>query len=605
MNAIAAEVEPQGLSLPEYLAIGRRRIRPILIAAGAGLCVTLLLALLLPPVYQSMATILIEQQEMPSDFVRSSVSSYADQRVQVISQRVMTTQTLLDVIRRYDLYPRLRSRESREAVIARMREDIAVKMISADVIDPRSGRPTEATIAFSVAYSNRSPDQAAKVANELTTLFLNENLTTRTQVAQDAATFLTAEADRVNSHLAELESQIAAFKSKHQESLPELEQLNLQLLDRTSQDLDKDETRRSSLEQQQVYLEAQLAQLKPNSALFSDSGERIFSTTDRLKTLRSQLASARALYGADHPDIARLSREIAGLEGQSHDPADINDLRRDLDKARTELAAAREHYGPEHPDRVRLERQVNSLEQELASATATASASTTTPTAAGPPPASSSLVLSDADNPAYIQIQSQLSATRNELQALAGEEQRLRAVRNDYQRKITLEPQVERQYRELMRDYDNTKVKYQELRSKQGEATVSKNLETDRKGERFTLIEPPLPPEDPVSPNRPLILVLGLVFSVALATGAAVLAESLDSTVRGRRDLMRLVAGPAPLAIIPLITIAEAAQAPWRRRATIALCVAAVLLVLGAAIHFFYRPLDVLWYVLLRRVGLG
>ncbi|GAC1660485.1 MAG: hypothetical protein PVS2B3_13770 [Steroidobacteraceae bacterium] len=598
MNAIAAEIEPQGLSLPEYLTIGRRRLRVMLIAAGAGLLSTLLLAMLLPPVYQSMATILIEQQEMPSDFVRSSVSSYADQRVQVISQRVMTTQTLLDVIRRYDLYPRLRARESREAVIARMRQDIAVKMISADVIDPRSGRPTEATIAFSVAYSNRSPDQAAKVANELTTLFLNENLTTRTQVAQDAATFLTAEADRVNQHLAQLESQIAVFKSRHQESLPELEQLNMQLLDRTSQDLDKDETRRSSLEQQQVYLEAQLAQLKPNSALFSDSGERIFSTTDRLKTLRSQLASARALYGPDHPDIARLTREIAGLEGQSHDPADHNDLRRDLDKARTELAAARERYGPEHPDRVRLERQVSSLEQELASATASA-------TTAAPAPAATIPVLADADNPAYIQIQSQLSATRNELRALAGEEQRLRAVRNDYQRKITLEPQVERDYRELMRDYDNTKVKYQELRSKQGEATVSKNLETDRKGERFTLIEPPLPPEDPVSPNRPLILVLGLVLSVGLGIGAAVVAEALDNTVRGRRDLMRLVAGPPPLAIIPLISVAVAAQSPWRRRASIALGVAAALLVLGAAIQFLYRPLDVLWFVLLRRVGLG
>ncbi|GAC1453483.1 MAG: hypothetical protein PVSMB6_07980 [Steroidobacteraceae bacterium] len=598
MNAIAAEIEPQGLSLPEYLTIGRRRLRVMLIAAGAGLLSTLLLAMLLPPVYQSMATILIEQQEMPSDFVRSSVSSYADQRVQVISQRVMTTQTLLDVIRRYDLYPRLRARESREAVIARMRQDIAVKMISADVIDPRSGRPTEATIAFSVAYSNRSPDQAAKVANELTTLFLNENLTTRTQVAQDAATFLTAEADRVNQHLAQLESQIAVFKSRHQESLPELEQLNMQLLDRTSQDLDKDETRRSSLEQQQVYLEAQLAQLKPNSALFSDSGERIFSTTDRLKTLRSQLASARALYGPDHPDIARLTREIAGLEGQSHDPADHNDLRRDLDKARTELAAARERYGPEHPDRVRLERQVSSLEQELASATASA-------TTAAPAPAATIPVLADADNPAYIQVQSQLSATRNELRALAGEEQRLRAVRNDYQRKITLEPQVERDYRELMRDYDNTKVKYQELRSKQGEATVSKNLETDRKGERFTLIEPPLPPEDPVSPNRPLILVLGLVLSVGLGIGAAVVAEALDNTVRGRRDLMRLVAGPPPLAIIPLISVAVAAQSPWRRRASIALGVAAALLVLGAAIQFLYRPLDVLWFVLLRRVGLG
>ena len=597
MATIAAELEPEGLGLADYLAIAKRRRRPMLLAAGAGLLTALLLALFLPPVYQSIGTVLIEQQEMPPELVRSTVTSYADQRVQVISQRVMTTQTLLDIIRRYNLYPRQRSRESREVLMARMRRDINIKMISADVIDPRSGRPTSATIAFSVAYSNRSADQAVKVANELCTLFLNENLSTRTKLAQDAASFLEGEAERVNKHMAELETQVAAFRSQHFDSLPELEQFNMQLLDRTNQDIDKDETRRASLEQQQVYLEAQLAQLKPNSALFSDSGERILSTTDRLKTLRSQLASARALYAPDHPDIARLTREIAGLESQDQAATDVNDLRRALEQARGELAAARERYGPEHPDRVRLEKQVASLEEDLATATAAQARAGSTAAAVRTGP-------KGADNPAYIQIEAQLSATRNELQAVAEEETRLRAQRASYEKKITLEPQTERDYRELMRDYENTKTKYQELRSKQQEATVSKNLETDRKGERFTLIEPPLPPEEPVSPNRPLILLLGLVLSVALGSGAAALSESLDATVRGRRDLMRIVAGAPPLAIIPRIGAIEIEQSPWRRRALLALVVGGVLLVAATAVHFLYRPLDVLWFILLRRMGL-
>ena len=600
MATIAAELEPAGLGLADYLAIAKRRQRPMLLAAGAGILTALLLALFLPPVYQSIGTILIEQQEMPPELVRSTVTSYADQRVQVISQRVMTTQNLLDIIRRYNLYPRQRSRESREALIARMRKDINVKMISADVIDPRSGRPTSATIAFSVAYSNRGADQAAKVANELTTLFLNENLSTRTKLAQDAASFLEGEADRVNKHMAELEAQVAAFRSQHFDSMPELEQFNMQLLDRTNQDIDKNETRRASLEQQQVYLEAQLAQLKPNSALFSESGERILSANDRLKTLRSQLASARALYAPDHPDIARLTREIAGLEAQDQGATDLNDLRRDLERARTELAAAQERYGPEHPDRIHLEKQVASLEEDLATATAAQTArdgSAAGRATAGP---------KDADNPAYIQIEAQLSATRNELRALAEEEARLRGQRASYEKKITLEPQTERDYRDLMRDYENTKGKYQELRSKQQEATVSKNLETDRKGERFTLIEPPLLPEEPVSPNRPLILLLGAVLSIALGIGSGAVSEALDATVRGRRDLMRIVAGPPPLAIIPRIVPIEIEDSShWRRRMLLALVIVGVLLVAAAAVHFVYRPLDVLWFILLRRMGLG
>jgi succinoglycan biosynthesis transport protein ExoP len=597
MSTIATELEPQGPGLPEYLAIGRRRMRPILLAGGAGVLISLLLALFLPPVYQSKATILIEQQEMPTELVRSTVTSYADQRVQVISQRVMTTSTLLDIIRRYDLYPRQRQRESREALITRMRDDIAVKMISADVIDPRSGRPTSANIAFSVAYSNRSAEQAARVANELTTLFLNENLATRTQLAQDAASFLEGEAQRVSKHMAELESQVATFRSQHFDSLPELESFNMQLLDRTSQDLEKDQTRRASLEQQQVYLEAQLVQLKPNSAVFSDSGERILSTADRIKALRSQLASARALYAPDHPDIARLSRELAGLEGESPDPTDLNDLRRDLDKARQELSAASERYGPEHPDRIRLERQVNSLEQELAAATTAAPGKDSGAAAPAPP--------KQADNPAYIQIQAQLAATRHDLAALAVEEEHLREERRSYEKKITLEPQTERGYRDLMRDYENTKTKYQELRAKQQEATVSKNLETDRKGERFTLIEPPLVPEEPASPNRPLILVLGLVLSIGLAIGSGAAAESLDDAVRDRRDLVRLLGGTAPLAIIPRIDVAQRVETAWLRRALLVLALAGAVLIALTAIHFFYKPLDVLWFTTLRRFGLG
>ena len=597
MASVIAELEPEErLSLAELLTVARRRLRPALIAFAAGLAVTVLLALFWPPRYQSSATILIEQQELPVELVRSTVTSYADQRVQVISQRVMTTQTLLDIIRRYDLYPRQRNRDSREALITRMRDDIAVKMISADVIDPRSGRPTSATIAFTVAYSNGSADQAARVANELTTLFLNENLATRAKLADDAATFLEGEGDRVSQHIAGLEAQLAQFKAKHTEELPELEQLNMTLMDRTSQDLDQTEVRKSALEQQQVYLQAQLAQLKPNSAMFSDSGERILSTSDRLKTLRSQLASAKALYAPDHPDIARLQREIAGLEKDEPALVDVNDLRRQLQDSQGQLAQASEHYGPDHPDRARLQRSVDSLQKDLDAALARQKSQ----------PAAASADFRNADNPAYIQIESQLAATRGDLEALAQQQQRLREQLKDYQHKITVGPQIEKEYRELTRDYENARVKYAELRSKQGEATVAKNLEAHRKGEHFTLIEPPLVPQEPVSPNRLILMIVGLVLSLGLAAGCAALTESLDGTVRGRRDLMSLVAGTAPLAIIPyIVTETPTASLKWRRRALIFALSLGALATALLLTHFFYRPLDVLWFVLQRRMGLG
>jgi succinoglycan biosynthesis transport protein ExoP len=602
----AAIEKPSGL--PVYLAAARHRRGPLIAAFAFGLTVTILLASLLPPKFRSAGTILIEQQEMPQELVRSTVTSYADERVQVISKRVMTTETLLNIIHRYDLYPKLRATATREALLKQMSKDIGLKMISADVIDPRSGHPTSATIAFEVSYTSGSPDQAAKVANELTTLYLNENLNNRTQLARDAATFLKSEGDQLDQRIGELEAQLAKFKDKHFHQLPELTQLNMQLLDHTDEDLRGQEARKASLEQQRVFLEAQLALLKPNSTVFSDTGERIVSSTDRLKMARSQLDSAKAMYGPDHPDVVRLQRQVNGLETQlaaSRQGADSSsaqglesaaaaregtaDLRRKLESTRAALAEAVGRYSPEHPDRVRLQHEVEALEAQVAALPA-------------PAAAPSKLKPTEADNPAYVQIQAQLAATVNDLAALDEQVAKLRTRSGQYEKDVSLAPQVEQQYRELMRDYDNTRLKYQEIRSKQSEAKTAQNLEADRKGERFTLIDPPLPPEEPVSPNRRLILVAGIVLSLGLVAGVLWLLETFDSSVRGRLDLM-ILTGVPPLALVPHIGT-EAERRAGRRRLHVAmggavasLCVAVVLT------HFFYQPLDVMWFLFARRLG--
>ncbi len=582
------DAQPE-IGLRELLEIVKRR-RTLLIGSLLGaVVVTLLLVVLLPPTYRSTGTILIEQQEVPSELVRSTVTSYADQRLQVINQRVMTTQNLLEIIRRYDLYPSMMKRETRERIIEEMRDDIRFNMLSADVIDPRSGVPRKATIAFTVAYEHRSPDLAMKVANDLTTLYLNENLTSRARLANDASSFLTGEGDRLQKEIAALEQRLATFKADNVEQLPELAALNMQLLDRTEQEVRSAETEARSLRQQKTYLEAQLALLKPNAVMISDSGERIMTPSDRLKMLKAELASRRALYSPGHPDIVRIEREIAGLETSATEKtADANDILRRIDAARGELMSATEKYSAEHPDVRRLERVVAQLESELATASTTSSAARST---------------DGADNPAYVQIRSQLEATTNDLAALDGKIASLRAQAFEYQRKVSVSPRIEQEYREITRDYENAQLQYRGLRAKQMDAELAQNLESGRKGERFTLIEPPLPPEVPASPNRLAILLIGLLLSLAIAGGSTALAENFDTSVRSRRDLIDVMRS-APLALIPrIVTVEEIAQV--RRR--LKLAVAGSLATFAAAlvlVHIAYRPLDTLWFVFLRRMGI-
>jgi uncharacterized protein involved in exopolysaccharide biosynthesis len=152
-----------------------------------------------------------------------------------------------------------------------------------------------------------------------------------------------------------------------------------------------------------------------------------------------------------------------------------------------------------------------------------------------------------------------------------------------------------------VRDHESATAKYKDLRAKQMEAQVSQTLEKDRKGERFSLIDPPQYPEKPAQPDRKKLLGLAFAASIGGGAGTAALAESFNRTVTSARALAAILEAP-------LLGVVPRAQAPGggarrRRRWLIALGAALALGALALAlVHFVVMPLDSLWYVLLRRL---
>jgi len=519
----------------------RRRSLPMLICAAGVLTLFCLAAFFWPPTYRSTGTILIEQQEIPEDFVHSAITSYADQRVQVISQRVMTSSNLLDIIRKYDLYPEARRTKAREVIVADMRNDIKLEMISADVMDPRQGRATRATIAFSVSFASRSPQLAAAVANELTSLYLRENLETRKQQAEGTADFLSTEAARIGVQVKELEQKLADFKAKNANSLPEYAQLNVQLASRAQDDMRELDARVRALDQHIEFSESQLAQINPTSTLYGDTGQRVLGAKDQLKVLQTKYAAAIATYSDTHPDVVRLKGEIEGLEKELGSQSDYRDSERELEQARADLAVARQTHTDAYPDVVRLTDRVSQLDAQLKKAPRTPA----TPVRGEQP-----------DNPAYIQIQANLQAAQSERASLLAQRSQLHERLTELERRSATAPAIERDYTAQMNDLTNAQKKHAEVQQKQMEAQLASNLETERKGERFVLIEPPLEPQKPVSPNRWLILALGAVLALGAAIGLMQLLETLDTRIRGREDIIALLTVP-PLAVIPWIKLAR------------------------------------------------
>jgi uncharacterized protein involved in exopolysaccharide biosynthesis len=574
-------------TLQDYVAILRRRRKWLLLPMLVLFPLMVSIATLLPSVYRSSATILVEQQEIPPELVRASVTSYATQRIQLISQQVMTTRNLSGIIERFDLYSDARKSLPLELVVETMREAVELKFISAEVIDPRSGRPTEATIAFTLSFENASPDLAQQVVNELVSLYLSKNLETRSQLAAETSGFLAEEADRLSAEINDLEQKLAVFKEENAGQLPELIQVNLELMDRTERQLLEVEREIRALDQRRIEYEAQLAQTSPNAIMFSSTGERILTPHDRLRTLRAELASKVAYFSDDHPDIRRMRSEIDRLQGTYGTSPETTESQRELRSVRSALALARQQYSEEHPDVRRLSRQLTVLEQSLQGQ--------------GSSGEGHLLPTSRPDNPAYIQLQAQLRGTTTDLATLHESRSTLSTRMVGYEERLTKTPQVEREFRGLSRDYENALVKYQETKAKLRGAKMSESLERARKGERLSLIEPPLRPEQPVSPNRPAIIFLGFIFSIAGGFGAAFLTEQADPSVRDVRDLLRIT-NAHPLAVIRRIENRHDRRNK-RIRSLLGFFIAIAFLAGSAcAVHLFVVPLDVLWYSILRQL---
>nr|WP_242470832.1 lipopolysaccharide biosynthesis protein [Thiocystis violacea] len=569
--------------MDDYIAIVKRRKWHAIIPAFVLLVIAILAALLIPPVYRSSATILIERQEIPVDLVRTTVTSYADQRIQVISQRVMTTSNLSGLIERYDLYPDIRSKQSINAAVEEMRKWVKLDMISADVLDPQSGRAQEATIAFSLSFENRSAAMTQKVTSDLVSLFLNENLERRAAAANEATNFLQVEASRLGSEISTLEARLATFKEDNSDNLPELASLNRELMIRTEERLRDNGQAIRTLQQQVLYLESELAQLDPT--LGGYSGIQANSVEAYLEELQTRYVRAKERYSPDHPDRIQLEKEIEALQ-QNSSASSAAFIQSRLDGLIAESSSLKKRYSDEHPEVIALNRSIADTRRKLEEARksiGTQSASTAT-----------------INNPAHVQLRVKLEGTQQELESLKRTSKQLEDQLRGYEERITKAPRVEQEYRALTRDYENAMAKYQEIREKGLQAELAQSLERDRKSERFSLIEPPLLPEKPFKPNRLAIFVLGFVLAGAGGVGSLALSEALDKGLHGPRAIQMATNLPL-LAIVPYIETATDQGARRKRTRTIMAFGVVGILTLVAVFHWAVLPLDVLWFVVMRR----
>ncbi len=482
----------------------------------------------LPNTYRASAVVLVERQQVPEAFVRSTVTSGLETRLHTISQEILSRARLEALIDRFTLYPGLRDRVPREALLERMRRDVQVELKGVDAT-VRGGN----LVAFTISYRASEPHTAAAVANTLAASYLDENTKDRERQATGTAEFLRRQLEAVKQQLEVQEQRVSAFKAQYLGETPQHMQENLVMLDRLN------------------------TQLRLNS-------ERQARAMDRREALSRQVAEAES-FGTLFTEPAWLG--APGAAGGGPDPAAAR-----LSKLKQDLTDLRTQFSDKYPDVVRLRAEIAALEKQVAEASAERKDQ---PEAAVPPEAKKKAA---EPNPYVLQLKEAIGEVEAELKALRGEERRLHTDSALYQRRVENTPRREQEFQALSRDYGTKSDHYRTLLPRYEGAQLAGPLEQRREGVQFRFPEPAVPPKAPFAPNRLRLLLMGAIVALGFGAGAVVVTEQLDTSLHSVDDL-RTVSPASVLVSIPRI-LTDGDNRRARRRTQLAL----VGLLMGVAV---------------------
>jgi polysaccharide biosynthesis transport protein len=542
----------------DYIAAVKRR-RMLLASIGLPiLVIALALAIGLPDIYVSSGLITFSDAtvsgELPTDKERASrEKSYMDQYVASLSESVLSPPSLMRLIKEV---PAVVPADSTvEDAMKDINRKTRVETVKMPVLDPDSSREREIISAFTVQYGSRDPEMAHKVSTWLTNQFLAVSRANLLVRAKGAAQFYDVQAEQYRKEIAILESKLAVFKAKNFGNLPELTDLNLNLMDRTQRDLDDVGQQERALRQDKIFLQQQLEQAR-NAG--TDEG--------MLQQLQAEYSKKLSTYDENHPDMIALRRQIDAIKAGGG-AIDSLSLPAQLQAQKQILAQARQRYSEDHPDVKRIERQIKTLQTRIASGEINAG--------------------NVVGSPAVVQLKTQINAMDTQLAGLDRRSNELRLKLDEMQKRVEQTPQTEREYKTLTRDLEVAHAKYDEINKSMMDSELTSAAISSGRSDELSLVQAPAVPATPAKPKRIAIAGIGVMLAILLSLTAVVIAESVDQTVRGSRDVRRVL-DLSPLGVIPEIQDAVTTRRARWRMATLTVCVVVASTAIVVTVRNFY-----------------
>ena len=529
---------------------------------------TIAVALILPNLYQSSATILIENQQIPSAIVPSMVTSYAEQRIQSITQEVMSRSKILNLIEKYDLFPDKRAEWPTEILVDKVRNRIVIESVDAEINTEKQNRAVIITIAFLLLFADERPKVAQAVANEVASYYLEKNLESRRKNARGTTIFLEEQLEKNKVAVSELEAKIAQFRKKHMGKLPDFMILNMQKLEKINGDITNINMQIRSNKEQVIAIENKISAIDPHSS------SSVITPKERLQQIELLRVQFLARYSGKHPQLVALDKEAALLEPLAYKVREDVSIRERLQHLEIKLVDLKSRYSDRHPSVVDVKQEIDRLNEMLTLQHEEEKSAT------------EKNMEETATNPVYVTLKTDLDKLAISISSLEEEKERFESQSRDTYEKLLAMPEVAKKYNEFDMDYQSAKAHYYEIMQKLLAARVSQGMEDEQMGENFKVVEPAFLPEKPYKPNRLAIILIGGVMGIGAGVGLASLKEFADRTVLDSA-LMEKISGLHVLAVISTMQTEEQIRKLKRRKIIFAVSIVMTVSMILILFHFF------------------
>ena len=346
--------------ISDYIQIAKRRLWWIVLPALMVIAVMSVVSVNLPRYYKSSTVIGIDSQKVPTNYVPQTINSDVVQRLQTISQEILSRTRLQKIIDQYGLY-KDKSNLTQEDVIELMRKDIQI-----DVVEDKNNDsgPKRSLGGFKITYTSTTAQTAQQVTRQLGSLFIEENLKLRQAQAEGTSEFISQELDKAKKDLEDQEARMKAFKSKYMGALPEQQQANLQMIGQAQSLLQANSDAINRAEQQKMYTESMQDSLEK---------QKVPPAKTELQTSlinkKAELVVAKQKYQPGHPDLVRLEEEVAALEQQAKELAKteqpVDPKTASTDQMKSQIAMLNEEIKSRQQKQTELEGRIRSLQSKV------------------------------------------------------------------------------------------------------------------------------------------------------------------------------------------------------------------------------------------------